>query len=289
MGPFRLTLTGAEPLLNSGIFEVLSFASQLEIYTIITTNAWLVNRTSAKRLVKSGVDVVNISLDGYLPRTHDYLRGKKGAYKRVVKGVGELKEARGRSRKPLFYFNTVIMRQNLAELPKLVKMTKRLSLDAIRFQALESKWLFGNQDLNINWYKTDKLWPREKKKIRSVFSELIKLKRSWFPIKNTISELNDLREYYLNPASVAQKHRFCFTGVRNFAIDEYGKVKLCFGMSTVGDLRKQKPEEIWFGKSAESLRKVIKNCSCYCRILPCNKREGLGQLMGVFFNKIRTR
>ena len=104
-------------------------------------------------------------------------------------------------------------------------------------------------------------------------------------IKNTIQELIDLKDYYLSPVSVAKRYKYCFTGVRNFSIDEYGQVKLCFGMSPIGDLGKQTPQEIWNSDRARELREVISRCQKNCRILPCNKRESFRQLVKIFFRK----
>jgi hypothetical protein len=111
------------------------------------------------------------------------------------------------------------------------------------------------------------------------------MKKKEKPIKNTIIELSDLSNYYCDPKSIIVKHKNCYTGVRNFSIDEYGKVKLCFGMPAVGDLRKQDPKQVWYGDKAKKLRKVISKCQRNCRILPCNRRENLGQLIKVFLRE----
>jgi hypothetical protein len=56
-------------------------------------------------------------------------------------------------------------------------------------------------------------------------------------------------------------------------------------MKPIGNVLKQKPKDIWYGKKAEKLRGEIRNCQRYCRILPCNKREELSQLFKVFLRK----
>jgi len=286
LGPFRLTFTGAEPFLRKDILEIIKFASEKGIYIILTTNAWLIGRNLAKEIIDSGLDLVNISLDGAQATTHDSLRRKGGSFKKIMAALENLKKARGQGKLPFIYFNTVIMKQNLGELVDLVKLTKKEKIEAIRFQALESKYLFGDKKYNSRWFKKDKLWPKDKKKLFLAIDNLISLKKKGYPIKNTIKELNDLKDYYQNPFEIAKKYKFCFTGVRNFSIDEYGKVKLCFGMKPVGDLLKQRPKDIWYSPEAENLRKVIRHCQRSCRILPCNKKEELGQLLKVFLRRV---
>ncbi|MBL7159454.1 radical SAM protein [Candidatus Microgenomates bacterium] len=278
LGPFRLFFTGSEPFLREDIVEILKFASKKNIYTILTSNGWLVDEKMAEKIIVSGLDVICISLDGADPKTHNFLRGKEGAFKKAVAVLKNLKKARKRSKAPAIYINTVIMKQNLGQLESLVKLTAEIGIDAIRFEALESKWLFGNADYNSDWFKKSPLWPTDWQKIKKVFDGLKELKKTGFPIKNTFKELEDLKIYYKNPLAITERYKFCFTGVRNFSVDEYGKVKLCFGMEPVGDLLKQKPWEVWHGKKAEGLREVIRNCQRYCRILPCNKREELPQI-----------
>lgn len=286
LGPFRLVFTGAEPFLRKDIIEILKFASKNNIYTVITSNGWLVDEKLAREIVLSGLDVINVSLDGANSKTHDFLRGKDNAFKKVVAALENLKKARRELKTPVIYINTVMMDKNVIQLEALAKLAKKMGINAIRFQALESKWLFGSEKYHPQWFKKTSLWPKNGQEVEKAIDKLKKLKKAGLPIKNTLKELEDLKIYYKNPLEIAKKHKFCFTGVRNFSIDEYGKVKLCFGMEPVGDLLKQKPWEIWYGKKAEELREVIRNCQRYCRILPCNKREELGQVFKAFLEKI---
>ena len=286
LGPFRLVFTGAEPFLRKDIIKILRFASKNNIYTVITSNGWLIDEKMARKIVLSGLDVINVSLDGVNPKTHDFLRGKSSAFKRAVAALENLKKARGELKTPVIYINTVMMDKNVTQLEELAKLAKKMGIDAIRFQALESKWLFGSEKYHSQWFKKTPLWPKNGQKVEKAIDKLKELKKAGLPIKNTLKELEDLKLYYKDPLEIAKKHKFCFTGVRNFSIDEYGKVKLCFGMEPVGDLLKQKPWKIWYGKRAERLREVIRNCQRYCRILPCNRREELGQVFKAFLEKI---
>lgn len=284
LGPFRLVFTGAEPFLRKDILEIISFAAENNIYTVLTTNGWLIDEKLAQEIALSGLDVFNLSLDGVKASTHETLRGKKGAYQRAIRALRLVKGAR-QDKTPVIYINTVIMEPNVDELIDLVKLAKKEGVEAIRFQALESKQLFGNEEYRSSWFENHPLWPKEVQKLTGILDKLNQLKARGYPIKNTHRELEDLKSYYQNPVKIAQKYKFCFTGVRNFAVDEYGEVKLCFGMEPVGNVLKQKPKAIWFGKKAEKKREQIRNCQRYCRILPCNKREELGQLVMAFFRK----
>lgn len=284
LGPFRLIFTGAEPFVRKDILAIIKFCSQNDIYTVLTSNGWLINQELAGNIVESGLDVINISLDGANAKTHDFLRTKKGAFAQAIKALKFLVKAKERT--PTIYVNSVIMEPNVDQLVDLAKLAKKLGADNIRFQALESKYLFGDKQYDPFWFKKEPLWPQNWQKLAKKTEDLKKLKKQGLPIKNTFKELKELKLYYQDPFLLVKRQKYCFTGVRNFAIDEYGKVKLCFGMEPVGDLLKENPQAIWYGKKAQRLRQTIAHCQYACRILPCNKREELNQVVGVFFKEL---
>jgi MoaA/NifB/PqqE/SkfB family radical SAM enzyme len=287
LGPFRLTFTGAEPFVRQDIFEIIRFADQNDIETILTSNGYLIDKKMAKKIIDSGLKVMVVSLDGAKAKTHDFLRGKTGSYCRAIQSLRFLVKSREADKHPKIYVNTVISSQNLGELARLVELVKDEGLDGIRFEALESKSLFGRETYRANWFKRSSLWPKESQKTSATIDEIIKLKKQKMPILNTVKELKELKLYYQDPVLISRSSKFCFSGIRNFAIDEYGKVKLCFGMPAVGDLLTQSPKQIWYGSKAAKLRQVIRNCRRNCRVLPCNKREDLPQLIKAFFKRLK--
>ncbi|MBU3956750.1 radical SAM protein [Patescibacteria group bacterium] len=276
LGPFRLVFTGAEPFIRKDILELISFASKNGIYTSLTSNGQLIDKKIAKAIVKSGLDFINISLDGASPETHDFLRGVKGSYQKATDALKFLVKERKKGGKIAIYILTVVMKRNLSELEDLVKLSQEIGCE-IHFQALESKHLYGKEKYDPLWFKKNPLWPHDSSQLERASESLIRLKKKGAPIKNSYKELTELAIYYQNPLMILKKNKFCFTGVRNFAIDEYGDVKFCFAMEPVGSVLKQKLEEIWYGKKAEGQRKKIRNCRRYCRILLCNRRQSLSE------------
>lgn len=285
LGSFRLVFTGAEPFVRKDIFKIIKFCSDNEIYTVLTSNGWLIDKNLAEKIVSSRLNVINISLDGANAETHDFLRGKKGAFNRAIRA---LKLLVGHKKKtPTIYINTVIMDFNVDQLEDIIKVVKEIGVNNIRFQALESKYLFGNKKYNPYWFKREPLWPQNWQRLAKVLDKIKTLKEKRHPIKNTYSELEDLKLYYKNPLSLVKKQKYCYTGVRNFSIDSQGKVRLCFGMEPIGDLLKNSPQDIWYGKKAREQRQIIAHCQRACRILPCNKRENLSQIFNAFKKRFK--
>ena len=86
MGVFEVALTGGEPLLKPGIWQILDFTGALEnVFTNLITNGTCISPRVAERLRKCGVDKVNISLDGF-GKANDFHRWR-GAYAEAAAAI----------------------------------------------------------------------------------------------------------------------------------------------------------------------------------------------------------
>lgn len=85
------SLTGGEPLTRKDLFDIIAKIKGNEIpsWVYILTNGTLIDKAMARRIKESGVDSVQISLDGARAETHDAIRGK-GNFDRAVKGIRNL-------------------------------------------------------------------------------------------------------------------------------------------------------------------------------------------------------
>jgi Fe-coproporphyrin III synthase len=129
-----LYLTGGEPLVYPHFRELVTAARQRRLTVHLQTNGTLLNQV-AEFLVKEGVVAVSISLDGP-PAIHDTIRGVKGTFTRVAKGVGALLAARknlGRPN-PIVSFNCTISKGNLDYLADMVPLAAELGADALQIQ-----------------------------------------------------------------------------------------------------------------------------------------------------------
>lgn len=81
-----LLFSGGEPLLRKDIFELAGFAREQGIRPALSTNGTLINESVAETLRELGFSEVGISLDG-IEENNDRFRGKKGAFKSVLRGI----------------------------------------------------------------------------------------------------------------------------------------------------------------------------------------------------------
>ena len=85
---FRMVVfTGGEPLVREDLPELAQVAKGVGLPVVIATNATLIDDGTARVLRRSGVVGAAISLDAVDPGLHDRIRGKRGAFEEVMRGI----------------------------------------------------------------------------------------------------------------------------------------------------------------------------------------------------------
>lgn len=86
-----MNITGGEPFLRPDLFEILYEVKKHGFKVYLLTNGTLVDRGRAQKLARSGVDGVQVSLDG-AQDIHDVLRGQ-GSFSASAAGIRNLIDA----------------------------------------------------------------------------------------------------------------------------------------------------------------------------------------------------
>jgi len=84
--------SGGEPLTRKDLFELIGYAVDKGLRTVISTNGTLIDAEKARHIKKIGVSYVGISLDG-IGKVNDRFRGVEGAFDRAVAGIRNCMEA----------------------------------------------------------------------------------------------------------------------------------------------------------------------------------------------------
>ena len=92
-GVASIALSGGEPLLGEGIFDIIKRGKDYGIHMSLATNGTLITKEVAEKLAKIGLDYVQISLDSPDPKIHDSFRGVPGAFNRTIRGIKNALEA----------------------------------------------------------------------------------------------------------------------------------------------------------------------------------------------------
>ncbi len=134
----KLHLQGlGEPMMHPRFFDMVQYASDRGVEVTTNSNLTLLNTARTEQMLESGLKTIFFSIDGSTPETYERIR-KRARFDRVVANVERLIEMRARrgSRLPSLRIVMVILRQNLHELPELVRMAHRWSAEAMFVQHL---------------------------------------------------------------------------------------------------------------------------------------------------------
>jgi radical SAM protein with 4Fe4S-binding SPASM domain len=133
-----LTLQGlGEPLLAPDLLRMIAYATARGVRAGFNTNATLLTRRTAERLVDAGLDWLCVSLDGATAPTYEGIRdgARFARVERNVRGLVQVMRERGAAR-PALALVFVAMRGNVAELPALVALAAAWGVPGVRVQNL---------------------------------------------------------------------------------------------------------------------------------------------------------
>ena len=82
-----------EPLLNKQLPEMIAMAHQVGLYTIVSTNAQALSRSIAEALVKSGLNRIIVSIDGFSEESYAAYR-VGGSLHKALEGLQHLANAK---------------------------------------------------------------------------------------------------------------------------------------------------------------------------------------------------
>jgi radical SAM protein with 4Fe4S-binding SPASM domain len=134
----KVTLQGlGEPLLAPDLFRMIAYAAGRGVRVGFNTNATLLTRRMAERLVDGGLDWLHVSLDGATASTYESIRAgaRFDVVRRHVAGLVDVMRERAAVR-PRLSLVFVAMRRNVHELPDLVRLAAEWGVPTVRVQNL---------------------------------------------------------------------------------------------------------------------------------------------------------
>lgn len=150
-GVEELHLQGlGEPMMHPRFFDMVAHAATRGIAVSTNSNLTLLTERGATRCVTSGLAWLHVSIDGATAPTYEAIR-VRARFDRVVRNVERIVAARRRlgSSTPRLRLVAVAMRRNLSELPDLVRLARRLEVEAMFVQHLSHD--FGESSLPAHY------------------------------------------------------------------------------------------------------------------------------------------
>ena len=126
-----------EPMMHPRFFNMVSYAAGKGVKVGTNTNLTLLNAKRAELCVTSGLAELHASIDGASAETYERIR-VRAYFDRIVANLRGLLATRRRlgSDTPKVRLVAVLMRQNLHEMPDLVRLAHGLGIDALWVQHL---------------------------------------------------------------------------------------------------------------------------------------------------------
>jgi radical SAM protein with 4Fe4S-binding SPASM domain len=118
-----------EPMMHPRFFDMVAYAARKGTRVSTNSNMTLLTRRRAELCVTSGLDCLHVSIDGATAETYERIR-VKSRLARVVRNLDLLIATKQRlqSQTPHLRLVAVVMRQNLHELPALVRFACQWSI-----------------------------------------------------------------------------------------------------------------------------------------------------------------
>lgn len=120
-------LLGGEPLLYPHLIEAVSLAARRNVLAALTTNG-LKLEDRAEDLVRAGLPLLQVSLDGWDEPSQAARGLVKGSFDRIRNGVRAVQQAKGKRRFPVIRILTAITRVNHAYLDRIQSVVAALGV-----------------------------------------------------------------------------------------------------------------------------------------------------------------
>lgn len=253
-----------EPLIYPHLMDTLDYANKKNLFTSITTNALNLSH-KAEGLVKSGLNEINISLDG--PEAiHNHIRGHKSSFQRAIKGIESLLASKN---PPTISVYCVITEWNIGHLKEFADYFKSIPIERMGFMhtnftpdevAADHNAIYAStykatasnvDEVNIDNMNMADLW----EDISAIKSDQYDYPVIFSPEVNSFQELE---KFYHQPDQLFGKR--CSDAFSNIMIKSDGSVipahGRCYNL-TIGNLHEESLKSIWNSEVITQFRKTL--------------------------------
>jgi radical SAM protein with 4Fe4S-binding SPASM domain len=260
---------GGEPLLRADIFDILTHAKQLGLYTSISTNGILLDENCVKRLKSLNIDHVCISLDGATPETHDHVRNKKGTYEKTISGIKNCVNAGITTQ-----ISTVVMNSNVTEVRDIYTLLESFHVDG--WYIYDFVPAGRGKDLS-----QEVLTPEQRKRLFEYLQDIAPsstMTLKPYPYLITINSACGTETYfYKKYGRLTELFKGCLSGRWVCHISSNGDLHPCHLLPhTLGNLTEETFEEIWFDRNDRVLRELRERRLLKGSCKKCTSRDVCG-------------
>lgn len=257
INPYKLTLSGlGEPLMNKELPAMIKYSKCKHIDVNTTSNLTISNKSLLESTIKSGLDLLSISLDASNSSTYFKIRGVN-EFNNIIENILYIQSIKNKLGivKPFLRLCFVIQKENIWEMVDFLKLSQELNIKYVYFQILELTGVTDRKEALVGAITFDTL----KKNI----CEAIKYSHQ-NNINANLDIINSRIEQYWNKYKMNfKRYKTCILPWFSTYITVEGCLFPCcsFALSPIkiGNIFEEELFSVWNGKQYKDFRKLIKH------------------------------
>ncbi len=270
-----VTIVGGEPLIRKDFIQILERTAKKTFGKLnVVTNGILINDEIIDAFVRTKMMLLSVSLDGY-GENHDRNRNKEGIFDKIITNLDNLNAQKGKG-KPMVDIKTIVLENNLDDLPKLYKLCDEMNFDFLSISFLRNNDLKQNSILREEFgeefyaqkYPIKPYFDMEH--FKEVYREIEEMgKKSKVQIrfspkfdgKNAMEKIEKFYSYDENK-SIQEIYEPCLYPFSNMMINPQGDVYPCLSLN-IGNVREKSLKEVFNMPKYCCFRKNLKHSGVF--------------------------
>lgn len=286
-----ISLVAGEVMIRDDFNIILENACMQTLGKVsLITNGLLLDEDRINSFIKNNMLLLSVSIDGF-EKNHDLIRNKKGLWDNICLNLEYLKKQKEilHKKRPMLDIKSVILENNLDDLPKIYKKSAELNADFYSLSFKRNNYLRQNSKLYEEFskefyahvYPLDFYFDREHfievyKELESL-SKKLKTKIRYAPKFKPIGDLDKILNYFsLGNKNVKDIYKPCYIPYSSLFITPEGDVYPCLSYKA-GNVKGRKIKSVYNCEKYKNFRKMLKKhkifnaCQLCCDAYPINK------------------
>ncbi|TAK35120.1 MAG: radical SAM protein [Chloroflexota bacterium] len=240
-----------EPLISKNFDEMLSVAKSYGMKVSCHTNGTVMTPDRARKLVASGINVINFSVDAVQEDIFQSIR-PGASLRKVLRSIEMLDHARKELHRsnPAIGFAFVAMRRNAEELPKVVELAHQVG----------ARWVMAKGIIPLSQNTFEESLLHEPDRARAVAREAKAMADKYHVSLSLGSELTDPEAYSISRQGAGDGRGLCQEPWETVFITADGSVEPCcilYSGEPMGNIHEQSFDEIWNNEKYQRLRAML--------------------------------
>src|SRR5574344_243207 len=264
-----VTLVGGEPLIRKDFIKILEKTAKKTLgKTSVVTNGILINDDIIDAFIKSNMMLLSVSLDGY-GKNHDKNRNKEGIFDKIINNLENFNIKKGNRKNPMVDIKTIVLKDNLDDLPKLYKLCNDMNFQFLYVSYLRNNNLKQNSILREHF--TEEFYEQkypiqpyfDMEHFKEVYKEIKSMKGKteirFAPKFEGKNEIEKIEKFFSYPQDKPIKDIYepCKYPFANTMINPQGDIYPCLSLK-IGNLRENTLKEIFNKPQYRCFRKNLK-------------------------------